>query len=80
MERLAPIVLRLRFARLDVAAGFAAIGDELRHRADARHATNRFEAFAIAGAVGRPLLVWISIHRIELNTRPSLGNSGKALR
>ncbi len=72
-------LVRIHLARLDVSARLAAVRGQLGHRTDARHAPDDLEAFAVAGAVGRPLLV-IDFHQGNVSAPGGSCNSGKFLK
>ncbi len=70
----------LGFKRLDVSARLAAVGPQLRHATNARHAADKGQAFAVAGAVWGPRLSHVGSHAAENTTQGKHGNSGNLLR
>ena len=57
-----PLLLRLRFYRLDMAARLATVGDEFWHGADPGHPANGSQPFAVAGAILRQIAKQIRFH------------------
>src|ERR1019366_1487796 len=73
-------LFRLGFKRLDVSARLAAVGAYLRHGANARHSTDKGQPFAVAGAVGGPLLSRVGSHDAKMTAQGQHGNSGNLLK
>ena len=67
------------FNRFHVTARLAAVRVQLRHGADTRHAADELQAFAVASAIGRPLLR-VEFHAGKLNTHSVYRNYVKFLR
>jgi hypothetical protein len=63
-----------------VSARLAAVGAQLRHATNARHAADKGQPFAVAGAVWGPRLSHVGSHAAKMTAQGKHGNSGNLLK